>query len=666
MDITKARERIESLRRELETHNYRYYVLDDPVISDAGYDRLMRELENLEKQFPELVTPYSPTRRVGGKPREGFATIEHRVPMLSLGNAFSEAELRDFDRRVRGALPGEDVSYVVELKIDGLAVSLFYEDGLFVRGATRGNGEIGEDITHNLRTVRNIPLRLKDAVPALEVRGEVYMPQAAFEQLNRSRENEGKPLFANPRNAAAGSLRQLDPRITAARNLRAWFYAIGYHEGVSFATHGESLEYLAGLGLPVNPYYRRFQDIGKVLDYCREWEAKRFELPFAIDGMVVKVDSLEQQERLGATLKSPRWAIAFKFSPEQAATKVKDIILRVGRTGVLTPTAVLEPVRLAGTTVSRATLHNEDIIKEKDVHIGDTVIVQKAGEIIPEVVAVLTEERTGAEKPFKMPEQCPDCGARVVRQEGEAAFRCTSMTCPARLREGLIHFASRGAMDIAGLGPAVIEQLLKAGLIHDAADLYSLKYEELIKLERFGAKSARNLLAALEESKKASLGRLVFALGIRHVGERAAKTLAGHFGTLERIMKAGYEELVGIPEIGPKMAESITTFFAQEQNKAVLEKLVRAGVNTEEKRRRETGLHPLEGKTFVLTGTLQEFTRQKAKEIIESLGGKVSSSVSKNTDYVVSGENPGSKYEKAVKLGVPVIDEKKFREIVSL
>ena len=663
MDLNKARQRVEELRREIEEHNYSYYVLDNPEIEDVVFDRLMSELEKLEQQFPELITAFSPTQRVGGKPREGFSTVTHRQPMLSLANAFGEGEMRDFDRRVRGALPGEEVNYVVELKIDGLAVSLIYENGLFLRGATRGDGETGEDITENLKTIRSLPLRLKEAIPALEVRGEVYMSKGAFERLNKSREAEDQPLFANPRNAAAGSLRQLDPKITAARQLSALIYAVGFHEGVDFKGHEEALDYLSRQGFPVSRQHRSFGDIGEVLEYCRDWEARRFDLPFAIDGLVVKVDSLEQQMRLGATAKSPRWAIAYKFPPEQAVTQVKDIIINVGRTGVLTPTALLEPVRLAGSTVSRATLHNEDIIREKDVQIGDTVVVQKAGEIIPEVVRVMAEKRTGEELPFKMPEHCPDCGGKVVRQEGEAASRCTGIACPAQLREGLIHFVSRGAMDIAGLGPAVIEQLLKAELIHDAADLYSLKQEDLINLERFGAKSVQNLLKALEESKKASLGRLVFALGIRHVGERAAKTLANHFGSLERLIAAVFDELVEIPEIGTKMAESIITFFEQEQNRAVIEKMVRAGVNTTESRAQVVG-GSLAGKTFVLTGTLGGLTRESAKELIESLGGKVSASVSKSTDYVLLGENPGSKYEKAIKLGVKVIGEEEFSDFV--
>ncbi|BAF60708.1 NAD-dependent DNA ligase [Pelotomaculum thermopropionicum SI] len=672
-DLERARERAEELRREIEHHNYLYYVLDRPAITDAQYDRLMRELERLEKQFPALVTPYSPTQRVGGRPREGFAAVRHLSPMLSLANAFDERELRDFDRRVRQALPGEQVRYVVELKIDGLAVSLYYENGILVRGATRGDGDTGEDITENLKTVRSVPLRLRRPVPALEVRGEAFMPKEAFSRLNEGREEAGETLFANPRNAAAGSLRQLDPKITASRQLDLFVYGTGYGEwgravfpdGERTAPqeHAEVLELLKELGFKVNPEYRLFDRLDELVEYCLGWQARRFELPYAVDGLVIKVNSLAQQERLGATMKSPRWAVAYKFPPEQAVTKVKDIFVRVGRTGVLTPTAELEPVRLAGTTVSRATLHNEDIIREKDIRIGDKVLVQKAGDIIPEVVAVLKEERTGAEKAWAMPGRCPSCGAGVVRAEGEAAVRCTNMACPARLQEGLIHFASRDAMDIAGLGPAVIAQLVSAGLVGDPADLYALRYEDLVPLERLGPKSARNLLEAIEASKGRSLARLIFALGIRHVGERAAKILANHYQSLSGLMSATQEELVNIPEIGPKIAASIVEFFSNEQNRKVIDKLVKAGVNTLTEKVIREGGGPLNGKVFVLTGVLKDFSRQQAQELIESLGGRISSSVSRNTDFVVAGENPGSKYEKALTLGVKILDENEFREL---
>lgn len=663
-DIKRARERIEALSEEIEAHNYRYYVMDDPVISDARYDQMMRELEKLEKQYPSLASPYSPTQRVGGRPREGFAEVSHLSPMMSLANAFDEGELKDFDRRVRQALLEEPVSYVVEPKIDGLAVSLFYENGHFSRGATRGDGITGEDISENLKTIRSVPLRLRRMVPALEVRGEAYMPKDSFARLNEAREEAGEPLFANPRNAAAGTLRQLDPKITASRRLNLFIYGVGYSEGVDPRDHSELLNLLKELGFRVNEYHL-FDNMDDVINFCLDWQARRFDLPYAVDGLVIKVNSLGQQLRLGATMKSPRWAIAYKFPPEQAVTIVKNIFVRVGRTGALTPTAEMEPVRVAGTTVSRATLHNEDNIREKDIRIGDRVLIQKAGDIIPEVVTVLSGERKGDEKVWAMPSECPSCGSRVVRAEGEAAVRCTNMACPAKLWEGLIHFSSRNAMDIAGLGPAVLAQILESGLIRDPADLYSLSYEDLVALERMGPKSAQNLLEALEASKKNSLSRLIFALGIRHVGERAAKILADHYNSLEALMGAGEEELVAIPEIGPKIASSIVSFFAETQNVQVIDKLVKAGVNTRSEKK-GAGSGPLAGKVFVLTGALGSFTRQEAQEIVEKLGGKVSSSVSRGTDYVVAGEKPGSKYEKALTLGIPILDEKEFKALTGV
>jgi len=658
----KIRIRAEELRKEINHHNYLYHVLDRPQITDAQFDALMKELLELEQTYPELVTPDSPTQRVGGKPREGFNTVTHRVPMLSLGNAFEEQELRDFDRRVKSAFPGEKVDYVAELKIDGLAVSLFYENGLFVQGATRGDGETGEEITANLKTIPSIPLRLKDDV-TLEVRGEVYMPKSAFAELNKAREEAGKPLFANPRNAAAGSLRQLDPAVTASRHLSIFVYGVGYAGTGNFKTHYQLLDFLIEQGFRVNPHFQLCAGIQEVISYCQIWKEKRFDLQYTIDGMVIKVNSFNQQSRLGATLKNPRWAIAFKFPPEEAVTKVTDIILRVGRTGVLTPTAILEPVRIAGTTVSKATLHNEDFIAEKDIRIGDHVVIHKAGDIIPEVVKVEKDKRTGNEKPFQMPAECPVCGAAAIRQEGEAATRCTGAACPAQVREGLIHFASRGAMDITGLGPAIINQLVDAGLVKDVADLYRLRKEDLLKLERMGEKSTQNLLEAIDNSRHNPLYRLIFGLGIRHVGERAAKLLADKFGSMEELMAASEDEIMAIPEIGPTIAKSVTTFFAQEQNRELVRKLKRAGVNMQLRKDKKSGLH-LEGKTFVLTGTLQGYTRTEAKEKIESLGGKVTSSVSKKTDYVVAGENPGSKYEKARKLGITILDEAEFNTLL--
>lgn len=663
LTLESARARAETLRRELETHNYRYYVLDDPVITDAHYDQLMRELEQIEAKFPALVTPYSPTQRVGGKPREGFATVRHLTPMLSLSNAFNAGELRDFDRRVRQAFSGAAVEYVVELKIDGLAVSLYYEDGIFVRGATRGDGETGEDISENLKTIRSVPLRLRRPVPRLEVRGEVFMAKESFSLLNALREEAGEPLFANPRNAAAGTLRQLDPRVTASRRLDLFAYGIGHHEGLDLTEHAALLNLLKEAGFKVNPQYKIFHDLEKLLEYCAYWQTERFSLPYTIDGLVLKVNSWSQQEKLGATTKSPRWAIAYKFPPEQAVTRVKDIFVRVGRTGVLTPTAELVPVRLAGTTVSKATLHNEDNIKEKDIRVGDLVLVQKAGDIIPEIMTALPEKRTGTERVWSMPARCPACGSKVVRAGGEAAARCTGMACPERLWEGLIHFASRNAMDIAGLGPAVLAQLLAAGLIADPADLYTLRASALAPLERLGPKSIHNLLEAIEKSKRAPLARLIFALGIRHVGERVAKILAAHYGSLDRLMRATREELVQIPEIGAKIAASITDFFANEQNRMVLDKLVQAGVNTRSETAGGDSGRPLQGKVFVLTGTLRDFSRQQAQALVESLGGKVTASVSRKTSYVVVGENPGAKYEQALALGITILNEHEFKKI---
>lgn len=665
-EYEKARLRVEELRREIEEHDYRYYVFDDPVISDQEYDRLIRELEQYEKRYPEFVSPFSPTQRVGGQPGQGFAAVAHMAPMLSLANAFSKEELDDFDRRVRTALPGEKVEYVVEPKIDGLAVSLRYTDGNFVLGATRGDGEIGEDITNNLRTIKSIPLHLRSYAAVLEVRGEAYMAKETFVRLNNARSEAGEQLLANPRNAAAGSLRQLDPRIAAQRSLNIFVYAIGFSEGITVQSHMQALKFLKEAGFRVNPLIDIFDDIADVVAYCREWQGKRFALPYVIDGLVIKVNSLNQQERLGATMKSPRWAIACKFPPEQAMTRVKKIDVNVGRTGVLTPTAELDTVLLAGTRVTRATLHNEDLISIKDIRVGDTVIVQKAGDVIPEVVEVVKEKRTGQEKIWRMPERCPVCGSQTVRPEGEAAVRCMSMACPAQSREGLIHFASRNAMDIVGLGPAIIDKMFEVNLIGDPSALYNLQYEDLIGIERLGPKSARNLLDAIAKSKENPLARLIFALGIRHVGEKTARILAEHFGALENLMVAQEDEMTAIPEIGPKIAESIRGFFLVEQNRRVIDQLIRAGINTLEKRKEQSGNKPFTGLTFVITGTLSGYTRQEIQELIRERGGNVSSSVSRSTDFLVCGENPGSKYEKAVALGVKVLDEEEFKAMSGL
>ncbi|MBU7008673.1 NAD-dependent DNA ligase LigA [Phosphitispora fastidiosa] len=664
MDRDAAAERITKLTEMLNEHNYNYYVLDHPKISDAEYDGLMQELIRIEETYPDLALPDSPARRVGGEPAAGFETVSHLVPMLSLSNAFGEQDLRDFDRRVRGGLDGHPVEYVVELKIDGLAVSLLYENGIFVRGATRGDGETGEDITQNLKTINSIPLRLRHFLPQLEVRGEAYMPKKEFTRINMEREEAGLPTFANPRNAAAGSLRQLDPRVTASRALDAFLYGIGRVSGMTAAGHREGLQALRELGLKVNPNVRVFSDIEPVIEYCREWADKRHDLPYEIDGMVVKVNDLALQTELGTTSKSPRWAIAYKFPAEEAETVVRDIYVRVGRTGVLTPTASLEPVRVAGSTISSATLHNIDIIREKDIRIGDHVVIHKAGDVIPEVVRVIKDKRTGSEKEFHMPGACPVCRTDAQRAEGEVAVRCPNEICPGREREGLIHFVSRDAMDIEGLGPAVIDQLLGAGLIRDAADLYYLKAEDLLGLERMGKKSVDNLLNAIEKSKHKDLAQLIFALGIRHVGARTGKILAAHFSSIARLQEAEVEELTTVPEIGPKMAESIAAYFREPVKLQLLDRLKAAGVNFTQETP-QAGERLFDGKTFVLTGTLERYTRKEAQNIIENLGGKVSSSVSKKTDYVLAGREAGSKLDKATALGVKVISEDDFEELVS-
>ncbi|BCV25426.1 MAG TPA: NAD-dependent DNA ligase LigA [Firmicutes bacterium] len=658
--------RAAQLRRQLEYHNWRYYVLDDPVITDSQYDRLLRELMRLEEEHPELKTPDSPTQRVGGAPRPEFGTVVHRVPLFSLANAYNEEELRDFDRRIRDLAGDAKVEYVVELKIDGLAVSLTYENGVFVQGATRGDGVTGEDITANLRTVRSLPLRLHPeagAPPLVEVRGEVFMPKQAFLELNARREEEGEPLFANPRNAAAGSLRQLDPKVTAARSLDTFLYGLGAAEGLEPATHWELLEFLRRAGFKVNPHIRMAANIEEAIAYCLSWRERRAELPYPIDGLVLKVNSLELQRALGTTAKSPRWAIAYKFPAEQGETRLKEIIVSVGRTGVLTPTAVFDPpVHLAGTTVSRAALHNEEIIHARDIRVGDIVLVEKAGDIIPEVVASRPERRTGKETVFHMPQKCPACGAEVVRLPGEVAHRCPNVSCPARLRESLLHFGSRAALDIDGLGPALINLLLERGLIKDVADLYHLQAEELAELPRFGAKSAANLLAALAASKTRSWDRLLYALGIRYVGATVAKTLAAHFPDLRSLMAAGREELTAIPGVGEKVAASLVDFFAEPRNRETIERLAAAGLNMSGRRRERAG--PLSGKTFVLTGTLAGFTRSEAQAAIEERGGRVTGSVSRATDYVVAGEKPGSKLDKARALGVPVLSEEEFKKLL--
>lgn len=662
----EAEARAAELRAVIEEHNWRYHVLDDPVIADGQFDALVRELEQIEKSYPELVTPDSPSRRVGGQPQEGFAAVIHRAPMLSLDNAAGPGDLHDFGRRAKDLAPDAVLEYVVELKVDGLAVSLQYEDGKLIRGATRGDGETGEDITHNLRTVPSIPLRLRKPL-TLEARGEVYMPRAAFLALNAERAELGLPLFANPRNAAAGSLRQKDPRVTASRRLDIFVYGLGFGPETPPETHTEALELLKSLGLKVNRHIFVSRSLDEVVNYCESWRERRFELPYDVDGLVVKINGLSLQGRLGATAKSPRWAIAYKFPAEQAITCVEGITVQVGRTGVLTPIAELTPVRLAGTMVKRASLHNEDILREKDVRIGDRVLVQKAGEIIPEVVEVLPALRTGNEQLFIMPENCPACGSVVSRLPGEAALRCTNRACPAQVMEAITHFASRSAMDIEGLGPSRVARLLESGLIADAADLYTLqdKKPALLDLEGWQEKSVNNLLTAVEQSRRQPLWRLIYALGIRFVGERTAKLLAEHFGSLDALGDAGREELETIPEVGPIVAGSIVEYFSLPSSRDLLERLRIAGVNFAHKGK-VAGSRPLAGKTLVLTGKLTGLGREEATSLIEEAGGKVSSSVSKNTDYVVVGEDAGSKLEKAQKLGLPLLDGESLKEMLGL
>ncbi|MCM3733219.1 NAD-dependent DNA ligase LigA [Fictibacillus nanhaiensis] len=664
MNEEHAKERILELRELLEKYNYEYHVLDKPSVPDAEYDQLMKELIELENNHPELHDEHSPTSRVGGAVLDFFEKVEHTVPMLSLGNAFNDQDLRDFDRRVREGV-GDNVTYVAELKIDGLAVSLLYEDGRFVRGATRGDGTIGEDITNNLKTIRSIPFKLKDPV-MLEVRGEAFMPKKSFQKLNAHREEEGQELFANPRNAAAGSLRQLDPKIAASRNLDIFIYGVGKLEGHTVDSHDESLTYLSHLGFKTNPEWKKCENIDEVIEFVNGWQEKRPDLPYEIDGIVIKVNSLYQQEELGFTAKNPRWAIAYKFPAEEVVTKLEGIELNVGRTGVVTPTALLQPVLVAGTTVKRASLHNEDLIREKDIKIGDYVVVKKAGDIIPEVVNVITERRTGDEIDFHMPTECPECDSELERLDGEVALRCLNPQCPAQIREGFIHFVSRNAMNIDGLGEKVVAQLFKEKLIDNVADLYKLERDKLLELERMGEKSADNLLAAIEKSKENSLERLLFGLGIRHVGAKAAKTIAQRFETMETLMNASKEQLLEVEEIGEKMADSIQLYFSKPEVKELIEELQSLGVNMTYKGPKLVKVEdldtPFAGKTVVLTGKLSILTRNEAKEKLERLGAKVTGSVSKNTDMLIAGEDAGSKLDKAKKFGIDIWNEQQLVE----
>ncbi len=658
--------RAKQLREILEYHNYRYYVLDDPEISDAEYDQMMRELEHLEADYPELHDPNSPTQRVGAPPLEEFETVTHTIPMLSLANGQNEVEVREFDQRVCRFLGMDgDIAYVAEPKLDGVAVELVYERGNLVIGSTRGDGVNGENITQNLRTIKTIPLTLRGKeipVPErLELRGEVYMEVKGFTDLNKKREASGEPLFANPRNAAAGSLRQLDSNITASRPLNIFFYGLGEVVGYTFKTHWQFLNTLAHWGLRANGLARRCRHIGDAIAYYDGISEKRESLPYEIDGVVIKVDDLDLQSRLGVISRNPRWALAYKFKPKYETTKVLDIIPQVGRTGAITPVAVLEPVRVGGIEISRATLHNQDEIDKKDVRIGDTVIVQRAGDVIPEVVTVVDSTRAGNERRYHIPNRCPVCGADVVRLENEAVHRCIGLSCPAQLKGRIKHFASKRAMDIDGLGDKLVAQLVDRGMVRDVADLYHLSKGDLVGLERMADKSAQNMLDAFERSKKKPLAKFVYALGIRHVGEHLSEVLARELKSLTNFFRVTEEELLAIREVGPELAQSVTRFFGDQRNREVLKKLEEAGLTIVEPGINE--MAKLKGLTFVFTGALDSYTRDEAKELVESLGGKTASSISKKVDYIVVGRDPGSKYERARELGIKVLTEKQFREL---
>ena len=666
--MEKIKTEIEELRKKINQHSYAYYVMDNPTVSDYEYDLLFRRLLELEEKYPQFITAQSPTQRIGAIPSNSFEKITHPTPMLSLGNAFSNNELILFDQRVKNILQIDTVQYVVEHKIDGLAINLIYENGKLVKAATRGDGSIGEDVTANIRTIKAIPLELNveevEIPEFLEVRGEVYLPKKEFIRLNKERQANDEALFANCRNAAAGSLRQLDPKETAKRYLSAILYGIGEIKGLNFEYHSAVLDFLSKLGFKTNKEYQIFSNIDEVMQYCASWSEKKEQLDFDIDGMVIKVNNLKDQKILGYTAKDPRWAIAYKFQPEQGITKIEKIVVNVGRTGAITPLAYLTPVTISGSKISKATLHNEDYIVAKDIRIGDTVIVHKAGEIIPEVVAVKLEERTGTEVKFVMPQICPECQKPVVKEDNEVAYKCVNPNCPAILRENFIHFVSRDAMNIEGLGPSVVSMLLDNNLINDVADLYKLTTEELLNLDRIGAKSAENLISAIEKSKQAGLNRLLFALGIRFVGVKAANILANHFKSMKALTKSSLEDLLAINEIGTKIAQSIIAYFNKQENLMLLDKLSEVGVNMTAKTIERMEQENFQDKIFVLTGNLESFNRKEASLLIEQFGGKVSSAVSKKTDFVVAGTEAGSKLTKAQELGINIISEEEFKNMM--
>jgi DNA ligase (NAD+) len=660
---------IEKLREEVRRHEELYYVFDSPEISDVEYDKLLERLSKLENQHPEYVTPDSPTQRVGGRPAEGFAEVQHRRPMLSLDNSYNLDELRAFDQRCLRLAEGRPVQYVAELKIDGLSISLHYADQILARGVTRGDGRVGEDVTQNARTIRSVPLRIRNnehsVAKELEVRGEVFIPRKVFERTNLEREEQGEPKFANPRNAAAGTIRQLDSRIVATRGLDMFAYDLIAGDRKPFGSHWDAMNWMEKAGFRVNPNRRLCSSIEEVIEFCNEMESKRDELSYEIDGVVVKVNSTSLQDEFGATQKAPRWAVAYKFPARQATTRVVNITVQVGRTGALTPVANLEPVLLAGTTVSRATLHNADEVKRLGVRIGDWVLIEKGGDVIPKVLRVIEKRRTGNEKPFRMPRKCPVCGGEISRPVGEVVARCVAADCQAQLIGRLLHFASRRAMRIEGLGESLADQLIATRLVHDVGDLYKLTLEDVSGLERMAKKSASNLLAQIEASKKRDFSNLLYALGIRHVGERTAGILARHFASLERLSKATVQELDDIPEIGLTVAQSVRDWFDDEGNLALCERLTAAGVKTAIERSPDhVDDENFAGKQFVLTGTLENFTRDEAKSLVESRGGRVTSSVSKKTDYVIAGSEAGSKLDKALELGVKVIDEAALRDLL--
>ncbi len=666
-----ARLIVEDLRDELAKHNYYYYIKDNPIISDHQYDMLLRNLSMIEKKYPELITEDSPTQRIGAPLEGGFSTVEHGERMLSLQDAFDYQELNDFLTRIYKDLErGEnEVEFICELKIDGSAVALVYEDGKFARGATRGDGVLGEDITSNLKTIRTIPLRLFEKTglkisSRLEVRGEVYLAKDEFKRINAEREEEGIATFANPRNAAAGSLRQIDPKNTASRRLNIFIYGAVASGELDISSHYEMLNYLADAGLKINPDIRKAAGLKEIKRYLESWEEKRKDLPYETDGVVIKVNDFGYQRKLGQTSRNPRWAIAYKFPPEEEVTRILDIKVSVGRTGALTPVAVLRPVTVAGSTISNATLHNEDEIRRKDVKVGDWVVVHKAGDVIPEIVKVIKERRDGSQQEFRMPGKCPVCRSDVIKPEGEVALRCTSMACPAQQYERIVHFTSKGAMDIEGLGPAIVEKFLDKKLIKDSADIYYLKYDDVFSLENFKEKSTKNLLGAIDKSKKKPLSRLLFAMGIRYVGSHTAVVLTRVFTDLDSLMHARYEEIEEIKEIGPKIAESIISFFKQEQNLKVIEKLRKAGVNFSPELKKVLKKEAFAGKTFVLTGKLNDFSREEAKEIIENFGGRVTSNVSRGTDAVLLGESPGSKLDDARRYNIRLISEEEFKKMI--